>query len=82
MKDLLTKWEQMKATLDEDERTRLGKEILRAQAENLWVIGTVGGQPGVVLARNNFRNVPEVSFSDNPLLAPGHTHPEQYFFKR
>jgi len=59
MKDLLTKWEQMKATLDEDERTRLGKEILKEQAENLWVIGTVGLAPVPIMAATNLRNIPD-----------------------
>lgn len=59
MKDLLSKWEQMKATLDESERISLGKEILKAQAENLWVIGTVGLAPVPVIAATNLRNVPD-----------------------
>jgi peptide/nickel transport system substrate-binding protein len=59
MKDLLTKWEQMKATLDEDERTRLGKEILAEQAENLWVIGTVGLAPVPICVASNLVNIPE-----------------------
>ena len=52
-------WEQMKATLDEDERTRLGKEILKEQAENLWVIGTVGLAPVPIMAATNLRNIPD-----------------------
>jgi peptide/nickel transport system substrate-binding protein len=59
MKDLLDKWERMKATLDEDERTRLGKEILAAQAENLWTIGSVGLAPVPILIAQNMGNVPE-----------------------
>lgn len=59
MKDLLTTWEQMKATLDEDERTRLGKEILKQQAENLWAVGTVGMAPVPIIAATNLRNVPD-----------------------
>lgn len=59
MKDLLTTWEQMKSTLDEDERTQLGKEILKQQAENLWTIGTVGMAPVPIIAATNLRNVPE-----------------------
>jgi len=59
MKDLLDKWERMKATLDEDERTKLGKEILAQQAENLWVIGTVGLAPVPIIVASNLRNVPD-----------------------
>ena len=32
----------MTATQDLDEKIRLGKAILASQADNLWVIGTVG----------------------------------------
>ena len=59
MKELLSIWEKMKSTLDEDERTQLGKEILKQQAENLWTIGTVGMAPVPILAATNLRNVPE-----------------------
>jgi peptide/nickel transport system substrate-binding protein len=58
-KDLLTKWEQMKATLDENERTRLGKEILAAQAENLWTIGSVGLAPVPICVASNLVNIPD-----------------------
>jgi peptide/nickel transport system substrate-binding protein len=59
MKDLLTMWEEMKSTSDEDERTRLGKEILKQQAENLWTIGTVGMAPVPIIVATNLGNVPE-----------------------
>jgi peptide/nickel transport system substrate-binding protein len=58
-KDLLTTWEKMKATLDEDERTRLGKEILKSLAENLWTFGTVGLAPVPILAASNMGNIPD-----------------------
>lgn len=59
MKDLLEMWQQMKATPDEDERTQLGKEILKQQAENLWTIGTVGMAPVPIIVATNLSNVPE-----------------------
>jgi peptide/nickel transport system substrate-binding protein len=59
MIELLDKWERMKATIDEEERTQLGKEILRTQAENLHSIGTVGFAPVPIIVAENMRNVPE-----------------------
>jgi len=59
MKDLLTTWEKMKATLDENERTALGKEILKAQSENLWCIGTVGLAPVPICVASNLTNIPD-----------------------
>jgi peptide/nickel transport system substrate-binding protein len=63
------------------ERIELGKEIFRINVNNLWTIGTVGNTPtifGLVVTKNNFRNVPE-----------GLSHqwaytfrPEQRFFKQ
>jgi len=50
-------------------------------AENLWVIGTVGDLPQIVIVKNNFRNVPENAIQDYLQLSPGNTFPEQYFFK-
>ncbi len=55
----IERYERMKTTLDEEERIRLGKEILRSNAENLWTIGTVGEAPLPIIVRNNLRNVPE-----------------------
>ncbi|MGQ9631320.1 MAG: ABC transporter substrate-binding protein [bacterium] len=37
----------------------LGKEILRINAENCWLIGTVGLVPRVAIIKNNLRNVPK-----------------------
>ncbi len=59
LKDILNTWLKMRATLDEDERTRLGKEILKAQAENLWCIGTVGMAPFPICVASNLTNIPD-----------------------
>jgi peptide/nickel transport system substrate-binding protein len=75
-------YDEAMTTLDEARQIELIKEAVTIHAENLWRIGVCGGFDAPFLVKNDFRNVPEVSFSDNPLLAPGHTHPEQYFFKR
>lgn len=69
-------------TVDEEKQTDLVKEAVELHAENLWRIGVCSGFDALFLVKNNFRNVPGASFSDNPLLAPGHTHPEQYFFRK
>ena len=59
VKKNIERYEGMKATLDEEVRTGLAKEILRSNAENLWTIGTVGEAPVPIVVRNNLRNVPE-----------------------
>ncbi|MGQ9630108.1 MAG: ABC transporter substrate-binding protein [bacterium] len=73
------------ATTDEQEQIRLVKEIFRLNTENLWTIGTVGGSPmvmGVIVVKNNFRNVPEVAHNDVVVHTPGNADPPQFFFKK
>ncbi len=65
-------------------RTELGKEIWRIHSDNLYVIGTVGQSPamnGVVVVKNNFRNVPDVAPNSAALQTPGIARPEQFFFE-
>jgi len=68
-----------------EERVRIGKEIWRIMAENVYVIGTVGDSPafnGVVVVKNNFRNVPRIVPNTSVLQSPGIARPEQFFFDR
>ena len=67
----------------QDQRIPLGQEIWRIHAENLYIIGTVGLSPaanGVVVVKNNFRNVPKVAPNSSSLQNPGVARPEQFFF--
>jgi len=59
IKELIGVFDQMLVEPDPDRRVELGKELARAQAENLWVIGTVGRAPWVLIVSNDLRNVPE-----------------------
>ena len=64
-------------------RTELGKELWRIHSDNLYVIGTVGQSPavnGIVVVKNNFRNVPNVAPNSATLQSPGIARPEQFFF--
>jgi len=82
VKKNIERWEKMQITIDEKERIRLGKEILRSQAENLWVIGTVGMAPHPIIVRNNLRNVPEkVPYYTWDLYFSTIAYPEQFFFE-
>jgi len=81
IKKNVERWEKMRVTMDEEERIRLGKEILRSQAENLWTIGTVGLAPHVIIVRNNLRNVPEKALYSWDYMWTDIANPEQFFFK-
>ena len=56
------------------ERVAYGQEIFKIHADNLFAIGTVGLSPafnGVVVIKNNFRNVPDIAPNSSPLQNPG-----------
>jgi peptide/nickel transport system substrate-binding protein len=54
---------------------------LQAQAENLWVIGTVGNAPHPVILDNDLGNVPpDALWAWDTLWLSSH-HPEQLFFR-
>ena len=56
----LQRWaEALSTTMDRTERIRLGKQILAANAENLWSIGTIGLAPHPVVISTRLKNVVE-----------------------
>jgi peptide/nickel transport system substrate-binding protein len=57
-------------------------EIIGLHARNIWLVGTVGENPSLVIVRTNFRNVPERLVSDNGLMTPGNAEPEQFFIRQ
>jgi peptide/nickel transport system substrate-binding protein len=82
LKNLLKLWERMQTTLSDKERIRLGKEILKSNAENLWTIGTVGLAPQPIIAKNNLRNIPEKGLWGYDHLRTYPYFPAQFFFKK
>jgi len=94
IKHLYDIWTRMRRTADEEERMRLGKELIRSQAENLWGIGTVGESLGPILVSNRLHNVAQWMLDENgsqivgkralwgwPWLATFLHHPEQWFIQ-
>jgi len=81
-KRLLDLWEKMLSTTIESQRTKLGQEILKSNAENLWTIGTVGLAPVPIIARNNLRNIPEKGIWGWDYFWAMLYNPEQFFFKQ
>ncbi len=72
-------------SLPRNMRTELGKELWRIHVNNLYMIGTVGQSPamnGVVVVKNNFRNVPDVAPNSSAMQNPGIARTEQFFFDR
>jgi len=78
----LFKWyETMQTTIKEGERTIAGREILRSQARNLWIIGTVGLIPQPCLVSNKLHNVPQVGYSGFDVFWEDIYEPVQFFMK-
>jgi len=61
MYKLLDEWT---TTTSEEEYRRLAQELFDFYAENLFIIGTVGMAPKVIVVKNNLRNVPEKAYFD------------------
>lgn len=70
------------ATTDEVLRLALAREIWRSQAENVWMIGTVGTAPYPIIITENLRNIPEQAIFSGDLLWLHGYHPEQFFLKQ
>ena len=94
IKDLYELWEKLRRTPDPQERIRLGKKLLRSQAENLWGIGTVGDVISPSIVSHRLHNVPQfVKDKDGnllegekalwgiPWLATFLHHPEQFYIQ-
>lgn len=94
IKELYDVWRQLRSEIDPIERVRLGKRIVRFQAENLIGIGTVGESLGPAVVSNRLHNVPlwMVDESGRPIvgkraligwpwLATFQHHPEQWYLQ-
>ena len=69
--------------LPEVERDALGKAIYRTIVENQYNIGIVGLSPmvhGLIVKKNELRNVPGIAANDWPLRTPNTGFPEQWYF--
>jgi len=78
----LFKWfETMQSTTKEGERIIAGREILRSQARNLWIIGTVGLVPQPCLVSNKLHNVPQIGYSGYDVYWENMYEPVQFFIK-
>jgi peptide/nickel transport system substrate-binding protein len=90
LRKVLDLFDEAKMTIDMAKQDELAKEIFRINLRNLWTIGTIGGTPleqGVVVVKNNFRNVPESTperhvHNEDSVHTPANVPPCQYFFKQ
>jgi peptide/nickel transport system substrate-binding protein len=74
--------DQLNRQIDEKNRFEIMKKIIELHKNNIWMIGTVGEQPQLVIVKNNFRNVPESLVFDEILRYERIVHPCHFFFKK
>ena len=82
VKKLLEYYEKMVSHPDKEMRYEAGKNMVRAQAENLWSIGTVGMRPTPIIISNKLKNVPKYGYFQ-PGLGNLHLyHPAQFYLEQ
>jgi peptide/nickel transport system substrate-binding protein len=81
-KQVMDLYDEYRTTVDPAKQVEIGKEIVRISTENLFVIETVGMQPALVIAKNNFHNVDmsQDFVADWITMAPGTQDPSHYYF--
>ncbi|MFW5987853.1 MAG: ABC transporter substrate-binding protein [bacterium] len=80
-KELMDLLDDFNSTFDEESKAEIADEIISAQAENLWTIGTVGMAPQPVIASKRLKNVPESGIWD---AAAGYMEaymPQQFYLE-
>jgi len=81
-KEMMNLYDQYKVTVDSEKQKEIAKSLIRKHAENVFVIGTVGMVPNVVVVKNDFRNVPDNFTTDWIYMAPGTLDPCHFYFDR
>jgi peptide/nickel transport system substrate-binding protein len=68
----------------EEERIRIGKEIWKINAEDVFQIGVIGMGPavqGIRIAKNNLGNVPARLINSATVKSPSNALPQTFYFK-
>ncbi|NMB13017.1 MAG: ABC transporter substrate-binding protein [Firmicutes bacterium] len=81
MREVMSLYGDYCTTADDEARLAIGQEIVERSARELWTIGTVGRVPTPLVAKNNFRNVPEVALYEYMLGQIGHVNAPQFFIE-
>jgi len=82
VKQLKGLYEEALVTPEDEKRIELCKKFLQLQAENLWIIGTVGLSPHPLIVNKHLRNVPENGHWCWETQWMTTRDPEQFFFEK
>ena len=72
----------LSVTVGKEERQELWREVIRAHAENMWVIPLVTQRNSIGVLRDDFRNVPDRGISSWVTMTPGYLNPETFYIER
>ncbi|MFW5788126.1 MAG: ABC transporter substrate-binding protein [Halanaerobiales bacterium] len=64
VKELIDLAETVIYTLDEEEQMEAMEKLIQSQAENIYMIGTVGMGPQAIIAKNKLKNIPKKGLWD------------------
>ncbi|MEW6349890.1 MAG: ABC transporter substrate-binding protein [Thermodesulfobacteriota bacterium] len=79
IKEMMETYRQVVATVSPEKQKELFAKIIRANEENLWVIGLVYGPEDFYVVAKHFHNVPAKDFDSWIYPNPGPIRPEQFF---
>jgi peptide/nickel transport system substrate-binding protein len=82
IKEMMNTYNQIVGTVSEEKKRELFGKILKANEENLWVIGLVHDPPDFYVVSKDMYNIPKKDFQSWIYPNPGPIHPEQFFFQK
>jgi peptide/nickel transport system substrate-binding protein len=82
IKELMDTYNQIIGSVSEEKKKELFGKIIKANEENLWVIGLVHDPPDFYVVSKDMYNVPKKDFQSWIYPNPGPIHPEQFFFMK
>lgn len=80
-KELIALAEEYLYAVDSKKAEDAINKLMQAQAENIWVIGTIGYPPKPVIVKNNLKNVPVKGILTWNLTGPALFRPFQFYFE-
>ncbi|HEU5475932.1 MAG TPA: ABC transporter substrate-binding protein [Actinophytocola sp.] len=84
LKEAMALYDKGQMEPDEAERIRIGKEIYKLHADQVWSIGLVGfglSANGVYLTSNKLRNVPARVVNSQTMKSLNNTYPMTYYYE-
>lgn len=82
IKEVMETYSQILATVSDEKKKELFGKIMKANEENLWVIGLVHDPPDFYVVSKDMYNVPKKDFQSWIYPNPGPIHPEQFSFMK